>query len=204
MPTVLIVDDNLLARQGLRHLLSQVRRGLVFGEAQTSEEATALLARRKWDVVVIDVAIPGQGGFRILQKIGRSHPKSRAVMLSAHANPEHALQARQLGASGYAGKDSPRPDVLKVLRNVLAGREHFVEAPYEGTGAWPIPLHPPLSARERDVLLAFVAGKRVGEIASDLSLSIKTVSTYKRRILDKLRLNSVADLVRYAIEHKLF
>lgn len=204
MPSVLIVDDNLLARQGLKHLLSQVRRGLVFGEARTSEEAMAFLARRRWDAVVIDVAIPGQGGFRILQKIAGSYPKSRVVMLSSHANPEHASQARELHAAGYAGKNSPRTDVLKVLRSVLAGKQHFVEAPYEGTGAWPIPLHPPLSARERDVLLAFVAGKRVGEIASDLSLNIKTVSTYKRRILDKLGLSSVADLVRYAIEHKLF
>jgi DNA-binding NarL/FixJ family response regulator len=203
MPSVLIVDDNLLARQGLKHLLGQVRRGLVFGEAQTSDEAIAFLARRRWSVAVIDVLIPGQGGFPVLRKIRRSYPRCRVVILSAHANREDALQARQLGASGYAGKNSSRPEVLKILRSVLAGKDHFVEAAYEGTGEWPIPLHPPLSPRERDVLLAFVAGKRVGEIAAELDLSIKTISTYKRRILDKLRLKSVADLVRYAIEHKL-
>lgn len=204
MRSVLIVDDNLLARQGLKHLLSQEHSGLVFGEASTAEEAVAFLAKRTWEIVVIEVSIPGHDGFQILQEIRRSYPAVRVVMLSPQANPEHALQARQLQASGYVGKNSRRADVLKVFRRVLAGKDHFADLPHDASAAWPLPEHPPLSTRERDVLLAFVAGKRVGEIASELNVSSKTISTYKRRILNKLQINSVADMVRHAIEHKLF
>jgi two-component system invasion response regulator UvrY len=206
MPSVLIVDDNLLARHGLRHLLGQEHRGLVFGEAKTGEEAAAHLARRPWDVVVIEVSIPGHDGFQMLQEVRRSYPSTRVVILSPQGNPEHAFRARQLQASGYVGKNSLRAELLKAFRSVLEGKEHFVDTSYNGSGAWAMagPLRPPLSGRERDVLLACVAGKRVGEIAADLNLSIKTVSTYKRRILNKLQLKSVADLVRHAIDHKLY
>jgi len=203
MPSVLIVDDNLLARQGLKHLLSQEQKGLAFGEARTAEEAVAALAKRRWDIVVIEASLPGYDGFQILQEVRRSHPAVRVVMLSSHTNPEQALQARQSRASGYVGKNSPRADVLRVFRSVLAGKNRFVGLPDHQSALWPLPEHLPLSTRERDVLLAFVAGKRVSEIAAELNLSVKTISTYKRRILDKLQLSSIADLVRYAIEHKL-
>jgi two-component system, NarL family, invasion response regulator UvrY len=205
MPSVLIVDDSLLARHGLRHLLSQEHRGLVFGEAKSFEEATAYLAKRPWDVVVIEVSMPGHDGFQMLQEIRRSYPATRVLILSPQTNPEHAFRARQLKATGYVGKNSLRGDMLRAFRSVFEGKEHFLDTNHDGSGAWamPVPLRPPLSGRERDVLVACVAGKRVGEIAADLNLSIKTVSTYKRRILNKLQLKSVADLVRHAIDHKL-
>jgi DNA-binding NarL/FixJ family response regulator len=203
MPSVLIVDDNLLARQGLKHLLIQEHPGLVFGEAGSSEDVAAILAGGTWDVVVIEISMIGQDGFQMLPEIRRHHPAARIVLLSQHANPEHASQARQVKASGYAGKNSPRAELLQAFRSVLAGKEYFVELFAEASSSLPISLHPPLSNRERDVLLGCVAGKRVGEIAAELNLSTKTVSTYKRRILDKLQLNSVADMVRHAIDHKL-
>lgn len=203
MPSVLIIDDDLLVRQGLKHLLSQEYRGLVFGEARSIEQAAARLASRTWDVVVIEVSSRGLDGFQMLQEIRLSHPATRVLMLGPHSDPGYAQQARQLQASGYAGKDSTRTDLLKVFQGVLEGKEHFVDSPHGGRGAWPIAVHLGLSAREHDILLACVAGKRVGEIAAELNLSIKTVSTYKRRVLDKLQLDSVADLVRYAIDYKL-
>jgi DNA-binding NarL/FixJ family response regulator len=207
MPSVLIIDDNLLVRQGLKHLLSEEYRGLVFGEAKTSEEAAARLASRTWDVVVIEVSIPGLNGFQMVQEIRRSYPATRVLMLSPHTNPQYALRARQLRASGYAGQNATRAELLRAFHAVLAGKEHFVHPHRGGPGTNPMPMSTPmhtgLSARERDILLACVAGKRVGEIATELNLSIKTVSTYKRRVLNKLQLNSVSDLVRYAINHKL-
>jgi len=205
MPSVLIVDDDLLVRQGLKHLLGEEYRGLIFGEARIREEASARLAGRTWDVMVIEVSIPGLDGFQMLRQIRSTYPASRVLMLSAHSNPHYALRARQLQASGYCGKNATRTEFLKAFRAVLAGKEYFVDPPHSGPGASPLPASTPngLSARERDILLACVAGKRVGETAAELNLSIKTVSTYKRRVLNKLRLNSVSDLVRYAIDHKL-
>ena len=202
MPSVLIVDDNLLAREGLKHMLSQEHRNLTFGEATTGEEAASRLARRPWDVAVIEISLPGADGYQILQNVRRSHPAVRVLMLSPQISPEHSARARHLRASGYTGKNTSRAELLRAFHNVLAGKEHFAGAPLERVSE-AMPSHAALSARERDVLLACVAGKRIGEIAAELHLSIKTVSTYKRRILDKLRLNSVAELVRHAIDHHL-
>ena len=123
-------------------------------------------------------------------------------MLSSHVSSEHSACARRLKASGYTGKNITRAELLKVFHHVLAGKEHFVAAPPEGVSP-PVSPNAALSGRERDVLAACVAGKRIGDIAGELNLSIKTVSTYKRRILNKLRLNSVAELVRHAIDHNL-
>ena len=203
MPSVLIIDDNFLAREGLKHLLAQELRGLVFGEATSSEEAATRLAKRAWDVAVIEVAMPGQDGFQMLQEIRRSSPATRVLMMSTRTDPEYFLRARQLKALGYAAKNTSRNELLKAFHSVLIGREHFVTDSEDAHNFWSSPAHPPLSTRERDVLQACVAGKRVGEIAGELNLSIKTVSTYKRRILNKLHINSVAELVRHAIDHKL-
>jgi two-component system invasion response regulator UvrY len=203
MTSVLIVDDNLLVREGLKHLLSQEHRGLAFGEATNGQEVAARLAKRAWDVVVIEVSIPGHDGFQTLQEIRRSYPATRVVMLSRVPSPEHALRARQLKAAGYSAKNSSRAELLRVFHNVLAGKEHFAGAAQGASKTLSAPVPAALSGRERDVLIACVAGKRVGEIAGELNLSIKTVSTYKRRILNKLQLKSVAELVRHAIDHKL-
>ena len=203
MPSVLIVDDNLLVREGLKHLLSQEHRGLAFGEATNGREASARLSKRAWDIVFIEVSIPGHDGFQTLQEIRRSYPATRVVMLSRHANPEHALRARQLKAAGYSAKDSSRAELLRVFHNVLAGKEHFAGSSHfpgstqEGLKTWPAPVPAPLSGRERDVLMACVAGKRVGEIAGELNLSIKTVSTYKTRIFNKMHWTSTVDMVHY-------
>jgi two-component system, NarL family, invasion response regulator UvrY len=203
MASVLIVDDNLLVRLGLKQLLTQEYRNLVFGEAKNSEEANPLLAGRIWDVIAIRVSITGQDGFQMLQAIRQFYPATRVLILSPHTDQRDALRARQLQASGYVRKDSSRTELLKAFRSVLAGKEYFVNLPPDGPGVKPTPEHSGLSTRERDILLGCVAGKRIVEIASELNLSIKTVSTYKRRGLDKLQLKSVSDLVRYAIDHHL-
>jgi len=203
MPSVLIVDNNVLARLGLKNLLSQEYRGLVFGEARSGEEAAALLASRRWDVALIEVLIPGQDGFQLLRQIRLSYPATRVLMLSPYADPQYALRARQLEASGYVGKNSSRTGLLKAFHRVLAGKKHFAD-PLDGQEvAGAMPVYPVLSTRECDIFVACVAGKRIGEIAAELNLSIKTVSTYKRRVLDKLNLQSTSDVVRYAIDHQI-
>lgn len=202
MPTILIIDDNLLARIGLKHLLNGEYRELVFGDAATEQEAAALFSQRSWDLGVVDIAIAAPKGFQFLREIRQSHPSTRVLVMGTHANTEHAFQARQIGASGYVGKNASRADLVRAFSSVLDGNEYFLD-PLPEKGEASLPHLPALSARERHVLAAFVAGKRVGEIAADMHLSIKTVSTYKRRILNKLQLKSVADLVRHAIDHNL-
>jgi DNA-binding NarL/FixJ family response regulator len=203
MPSVLIVANDLLVRQGLKHMLGQEHRDLVFGEAKGSEDAAICLAKRPWDIAVVDVSIPGEDGFRFLQEIRRSHPSTRVLVLSLHTYPDHAARARQLHARGYVHKNAGRAVFLKAFKSVLAGEEHFEKLSPRETSARPQPKHARLSPREQAVLSAIVAGKRLSEIAAELNLSVQTVSTYKRRIFDKLGVHSAAELFRYAIDHHL-
>jgi two-component system, NarL family, invasion response regulator UvrY len=200
---VLIVHAHLLVRTGLRHLLTEEYRGVVFGEARTAGEALAQVAKHPWDMVVLDIGIPDTDGFCVLQETLLRRPATRVLMLSIKRDPLHAERARQMGASGYLSKDAGRSELVKAFRDVLAGRRHFGKYLPGTSPAQANPGRLSLSAREHDVLLAFAAGRRMSEIAAEFSLSIKTVSTYKRRILDKLHLRSTADLVHYVIDHRL-
>ena len=201
---VLIVDDHLLVRNGLKQVLSEEYRGVVFGEARTADEALAQLAKPPWDLVVIDISMPGKDGFYVLQETLLRRPGTRVLMLSIHADPPYAARALQMGASGYVCKDAGRSDLVKAVKNVLAGNRHFDESVRrEVRSPTSVALHADLSAQEYKVLLALAAGRRSGEVAAELNLSAKTVSTYKRRVLNKLRVGSTADLVRYVIDNKL-
>jgi DNA-binding NarL/FixJ family response regulator len=205
MPSVLIIDDDLLVRQGLRSLLDQEYRGILFGEAQVAEEALGEVARRKWDLIILDItysSIPGKDGFHLLDEIRKRYSPAPVLAMSTRTDRRHARRAQQMGAIGYSGKDTARADLSRAIRDVLAGKRHFNGFdPLQQAGALS-PSHA-LSPREYRVLLGLASGKRATEIAADLKLSIKTVSTYKRRLLDKLRLDSTADLVRHVMYHKL-
>ena len=199
---VLIVDDHLLVRNGLKQVLKEEYRGVVFGEAQSAGEALAHIEKSPWDLVVLDIVLPDKDGFYVLHEALIRRPESRILVLSIHADPLYAARARQLGASGYVCKDAGRADLVKAFKRVLAGKTHFDGSlpPDSATTTTP---HASLSAREYKVLLAFAAGRRTGEIAAELSLNVKTISTYRRRLLDKLHLKSTADLVHYVIDHRL-
>ena len=203
MPSVLIVDDHLLVRQGLKQTLSHEYRSLVFGEAKSSDEAAGRLARQPWDLVILDIAIHGQDGFYVLQDIRRRHPSTRVLVLSMHADPQYAARAQQLGAFGYVGKNASRADLVGAFKSVLSGKKYFEDHISPGTGVKTVPKHADLSTRESAVMLAFAAGKRTSEIAAELNLGVKTISSYRRRLCDKLGLHSTAELVHYVIDHKL-
>ncbi len=189
---------------GLRQMLSEELRNLVFGEAKSSDEAVARLSKQPpWDLVILAIVLPGKDGFYVLEEIRRLYPSTRVLLLSMQTDSNVALHARQLGAYGYICENAGRADLLRAVKHVLAGKKYFRNLPSPESHVEAAPLHAGLSTREYEVLLAFVAGKRPGQIATDLGLSIKTVSTYKRRLLDKLGLRSIADLVRYAIDHRL-
>ncbi len=203
MPAVLIVDDNLLVRQGLKQLIHHEYRQVTFGEARTPAEALAHIARRSWDVIILDAGLLGKERSHGLADIRRRCPSSPILALSPRASVQQAAQVRKLGVTGYAGKDASRDDLLRAIRNVIENRPHFdglspASAPPRATPDLSI-----LSPREHEVMLALVEGQRAVDIASDMKLSIKTVSTYKRRLFDKLQVRSVPDLVRLLSEGKI-
>jgi DNA-binding NarL/FixJ family response regulator len=200
--SILIVDDHLLIRLGLRQLLSDEYRDVVFGESGTAEEALLQVKAQMWDLVVLAISL--QDGFSVLRDVHARCPQTAVLVLSTYADSLHTARSLQLGASGYVSKSACRSDLLKAVRRVLAGHEHFAESGRQGVD---IPrsaaLHANLSAQEYTVLMALAAGSCTGKLAAELNLSGKTVSTYKRRVLNKLGLESTADLVRYVIDHKL-
>ena len=203
-PAILIVDDHLLVRQGLKQVLSHEFRDIVMVEAGTAQEALNRVKSRPWRLVILDVSLPDGDGFSVLREICALGRKTAVLMLSIHTDSMYASRSLQLGAAGYISKSASRSDLVKAIRNILDGKQHFAESPHSGSdkpkSAAP---HESLSAQEWKVLLALAAGRSGGGLSIELGLSVKTVSTYKRRLLNKLRLESTADLVRYVIEHKL-
>jgi two-component system invasion response regulator UvrY len=201
MPSVLLVDDHLLIRLGLRQMLSEEIRGLVFGEAQNGNEVATKLRKKTWDLVILAINIHGEDRFSVLQEIRRLHPATPVLVLSMYTEAQYALQAKLLGAAGFVSKTAGRAELLRAFKAVLSGSKFFDSLP--PPGAHETPPHAGLSTREYEVLLAFAAGKRSTEIAAELNLSAKTIGTYKHRMVEKLGVRSTVDLVRYAINHRL-
>ena len=191
---------------GLRQLVSAEYRDISIGEAVTGAEALVRLSQRKWNLVFLTIDLPDQNGFSLLGKICRydSISRPRVILMGMHSNPVYARRARQLGASCYISLSSGTADLQKAIRTALAPKNEIrasnsvLDAPRAA-----IPPHTKLSAREYQVMQALASGAHVGEIAVNLKLNIKTVSTYKRRIFDKLRIGSTAELVRYLIGEKV-
>jgi two-component system, NarL family, invasion response regulator UvrY len=210
MISVLIVDDHAVVRRGLKQALADEIRDIAFGEAADAKQALAAVAKRPWDLLILDLTLPDRDGLEVLGEVCRQHPKTKVMVLSVNADCGYANRAMQLGARGYVAKDAPLAELLSGVRHVLAGKKYvcrliakkLAENPPTGRTDGR-PLHASLSPREREILLALSQGKTVGEIAADHRLDISTVSTYKRRVLNKLQLNSTAEIVRYVIDHGL-
>ena len=198
MLTALIVDDHVAVRQGLVKILNEEFEEISCAEAANANDAVRLVTKRAWDIVILDIGLPGRSGLQLLKDIRRLSPESRVLILTVHAESQYAARAIRLGASGYMTKDRVRSDLVRAIRNLLAG-ETYLGVPLSG----PRLPHEALSQREFKVMMGLAAGKRVTDIALEMSLSVKTISTYKRRIFDKMELRVTADLTRYAIEHGL-
>jgi two-component system, NarL family, invasion response regulator UvrY len=207
-PRILLVDDHPVFRAGLRQLLARDLAGAEFGEAGNAREAMAVVGEQPWDVTILDIDMPGRSGLDLLTDLRALRPEMPVLLLSFHDEEEFAVRALRRGAAGYVCKEDPMAEVLSAVRKVLAGGNYIsarvAEQLARGLGRYYNgPPHLELSNREFDVLRQLAAGKRLGEIATDFCVSIKTVSTYRMRLLEKLGLQTNADLVRYAIEHHL-
>jgi two-component system, NarL family, invasion response regulator UvrY len=206
---VVLADDHPIVRQGLAHLLSSTSDIVVVGEARTSAEALDAGLHVPCDVLLLDLAMPGRGGLEILRELHALRPSLRVLVLSVYDERQIAVRALRAGAAGYVTKDAPGPALLEAIRRVHAGKravspelaEQLIDQ-IESTSA--TPAHERLSNRELDVLRRLAEGRTVSEIGVDLSLSVKTISTYRTRLLDKLGARTTGELIRYAIENKLF
>ena len=204
---ILIADDHAVLRKGLVQILTDEFAEAQFGEAATTAETLDALAREPWDVLVLDIFMPGRGGLDVLKDLRQQHPNLPVLVLSSA--PEEQLAARTLkaGARGYLNKQAVPEELVKAVRKLLAGGRYVSAAMAERLGLEigrkERPLHEALSDREYAVLRSLVAGKSIKEIAAELSLSPKTVSTYHIRVWKKLHVHNDAALVRYATEYGL-
>jgi DNA-binding NarL/FixJ family response regulator len=203
---VLIADDHAILRRGVKEILVRELEGAVCGEAMDVTGTLARLQEGEWDLVILDM--PGRSGLEVLQDLKAARPKLPVLVLSMHPEDEFAKRMLKAGASGYLNKQSAPEELIKAVRKVLAGgryvsaalAEKLASDLSEDTGQ---PIHEVLSNREFEVLRMIAAGKTVGKIAEELHLGVTTVSTYRGRLLEKMSMDTTADLIRYALQNHL-
>ena len=207
MIRVMLADDHQLVREGIKQLLGAASDIQVAAEAGNGDDALAQVKAAEFDVVVLDMSMPGLSGIDLVKRIRLEKPKQKILVLSMHGEQQYAARALKAGASGYLTKDSASSQLVGAIRKIAAGGVHITEAVAAHLVAAPAAQdaapHTLLSDREFEVFRQLVDGKGITEIADRLNLSVKTVSTHKTRILQKMNLHGTADLVRYALEHGL-
>lgn len=205
---ILIADDHAVFRRGLRETLAEAFSRVHFGEARTAQETLEFVRRHDWDVVILDISMPGKSGLDILDDLKRLRPRLPVLLLTMHPEQQFARRALKAGAAGYLTKDSVPDELKEAIKRIVAGGRYVSVTLAEKLavdlrrGA-DLPLHELLSDREFQVLRMIASGKSVKEMAEELSLSVKTVSTYRSRILEKTGMKTNADLIRYALQTQL-
>lgn len=208
MINVLIADDHDIVREGVKQIVADTTDIVVGGEARTGNEVIAEVRGRKWDVVILDLNLPDRAGLEVLSQLRSMAPHLPVLVFSMHRQPSYATRALKAGAAGYVSKDSAREHLVAAIRKVARG-ERFLTPELAETVAFGVVdatgenVHERLSDREFQVLCLIAAGKPPREIASELSLSVRTVGTHRARLLAKMGLKNNAQLVQYAIEHDL-
>jgi two-component system invasion response regulator UvrY len=208
MIRILIVDDHSIVRKGLKQIVADYPNLVVSGEAASGQEALELVRSRDFDVVILDLGMPGRGGLDILPELKTAQPQAKVIVLSMYPEEQYAIRCLRDGASAYLTKASPPEELVEAIQAVGVGKRYITPSVAERLAMYvedssQRPPHEALSDRELQVLVLIGAGKRVREIAGELNLSIKTVSTYRARILVKLGLSSTSQLIRYALHHRL-
>jgi DNA-binding NarL/FixJ family response regulator len=203
---VLVVDDHAIFRSGLKRLFSDEADIRVEGEARSSAEALSKLRNRHYDVVLLDISMEGRSGLDALASIRAEFPDLPVLMLSMYPEEQYAVVALKAGANGYASKDIEADDLTRAVREVATGRKYLTPRVSQALlaqmdGHDDRPLHQTLSSREYEILVLIVRGDSLTDIGEKMSISVKTVSTYRTRLLAKLGLSSNAELVRYALQH---
>jgi len=208
MTRILIADDHAILRKGLRRILTEMEGGFDIDEASNGHEVIKMVREKDYDLVLLDISMPGLSGLDALKEIKVLNPRLPVLILTMHPEEQYALRALKAGASGCLTKESVPDELMMAIRKVLRGgkylsnslAERLAFAFDEGADR---PPHELLSDREYQVFCLIAAGKGLTEIAEEMSLSVKTVSTYRSRILEKMKMKSNAELIHYAIKNKL-
>ena len=208
MIRVLLADDHAIVRAGLKEILADTGDIEVAGEAANGQEVLARVSAQDFDVAVLDMSMPGRNGIELIKLVKAEKPKLRILVLSMHSEEQYAVRALKAGASGYLSKESAADELVAAIRRIAGGGAYVTPETAErlALGAAPraeAAAHALLSDREFQVFRMIARGASVGEIARELSLSVKTISTHKTRIMDKMGLANQAELIRYALEHRL-
>ncbi len=208
MIKVIIVDDHLIVREGLKQIISDTSDISVVDEASNGQEAINKIRNNDCDVLLLDISMPGRSGLEILKEIKSELPKLSILILTMHPEEQYAVRVLRAGASGYLTKESAPDELIEAIRKVSDGGKYISSTLAEklafnleiDTGK---PFHQTLSDREFEVMCMISSGKTVTEIADEMSLSVKTISTYRTRILDKMRMKTNAELTYYSIKNDL-
>lgn len=205
---ILIADDHPIVRQGLKQILASESDVVALGEAETAQKMLELSRKQHWDVVVLDITMPGRSGLDVLKELKHERPKLPVLVLSAHPEDQYAVRVLKAGAAGYMTKERAPEELIKAIRKVLGGGKYVSESLAEKFAfALEVdtekPLHETLSDREYQVMLMIASGKTATQISKKLYLSVKTISTYRTRILEKMKMTTNAELMRYAMQNRL-
>jgi DNA-binding NarL/FixJ family response regulator len=208
MIRILLADDHAVVRHGLKQILLDAFPHATFGEAGHAQEVLEHVWKQEWDVIVLDISMPGRSGLDVLKELKQARPKIHVLMLSIHSEDQFAVRVLKAGASGYMTKDSAPDELVGAIKKILHGGKYVSPSLAEKLAFALVPdtdklPHESLSDREYEVLRLIASGKTVSEIAGTLSLSVKTISTYRSRILEKMNMKTNAELTHYAIQHHL-
>jgi two-component system, NarL family, invasion response regulator UvrY len=204
MLKILTIDDHEVVRRGIKEMFTED--STTFGEARTGAEALALVRQQHWDIAVLDISLGARSGLEVLAELKQLRPRMPVLILSMHAEEQYAVRAFKAGASGYINKASSGEELRRAILKIIKGGQYVGPSFAEKIVlqfSQPGKVHESLSNREFEVLCSIASGKTVTEIASTLALSNKTISTYRRRILDKMDMRTNAELTHYAIRNKL-
>lgn len=205
---ILIVDDHAIVREGLTRILMEAFENAVFGQAQNGAELFKHLHQQAWDIVIMDISMPGRSGLELLRDLKREHPGLPVLVLSAHSEDQYAVRALKAGGAGYMTKETAPDELVNAVKLILTGKKYITSEIAEKlithieTERDKLP-HETLSDREYQVLCLIAAGKTPTEIAEALVLSVKTISTFRARILAKMNMRNNAQLTHYALENHL-
>lgn len=208
MIRILIADDHAIVRQGLKQIVADESDMRVAGEAENANEVVDFVRKHPCDVVVQDISLPGRDGLEVLRDLKHEFPRLPVLMLSVHPQELFGVRALRLGAAGYLTKKAAPAELVAAIRTVVGGRKYvppsLVEllADHLATDDQRLP-HETLSNREYQVMCMIAAGRKAGDIAAELSLSVKSINTYRARVLEKMGVKSNAELTRYALQHRL-
>ncbi|HOO38472.1 MAG TPA: response regulator transcription factor [Deltaproteobacteria bacterium] len=208
MIRILIADDHPIVREGLKQILSETDDILVVDEASNGKEVLDYAWNNAYDVILLDISMPGRDGLEVLRELKHQKPKLPVLILSMYPEEHYAIRVLRGGASGYLTKSSAPDELISAIRKVATGRKYISSSlaerlTYELDRDADRPVHESLSDREYQVMHMIASGKTIKEIADELCLSVKTVSTYRSRILEKMNMKNNAEIVLYAVQNKL-